>query len=276
MRLRFLGFACFWAVPAAVGAQGVIVAPHAVFMDHRTRAGFVELYNPEARPVEVAISLLFGYPVTDSLGHLLLFAPDTAAPHEPSATEWITVLPRRIVIPALTRQTIRLLGRPPPGLKDGEFWTRLVISAKGAALPVSGVDTTSGVQVGLTLEVRTIIPVYYRKGAVKTGVKVSELRTTLEPDSISVRARLVRTGNAVFLGTVRGTLLDSAKRPVAAFTVPLAVYFDLDPRFAMSRAGLAPGEYLLRLEVSAERTDIPKEQLLGAAPVRDSVTIVVR
>jgi len=276
MRVRYLGFAFGWAVPGALGAQGVVVAPHAVFMSHRTRAGVVELYNPEGRPVEVAISLLFGYPVTDSAGHLLLHAPDSVTPNQPSATEWITALPRRVVIPALTRQTIRLLGRPPPGLRDGEYWTRLVVAAKGAALPVSGVDTTSGVQVGLTLEVRTIIPVYYRKGAVESGVRVSDLRTELEPDSIAVRARLVRTGNAVFLGTVRGTLLNAARRTVSGFAVPLAVYYDIEPRFAMSRAGLPPGQYLLRLEVSSERTDIPVEQLLRAATVRDSVTIVVK
>lgn len=276
MRVRRFGFACFWAVPVAVGAQGVIVAPHAVFMNHRTRAGFIELYNPEARPVEVAIGLLFGYPVSDSVGQLLLYAPDSVAANEPSAAEWIVAFPRRVVIPALTRQTIRLLGRPPSGLRDGEYWTRLMVSAKGAALPVSGVDTTSGVQVGLTLEVRTIIPVYYRKGAVETGVTVADLRAALEPDSIAVRARLVRTGNAVFLGTVRGTLLDSTSRSVAAFTAPLAVYHDLDPRFAMSRAGLPPGRYLLRLEVASERTDIPIEQLLRAPTARDSVTIVVK
>lgn len=276
MRLRRFGFACLWAVPGALAAQGVVVAPHAVFMDHRTRSGFVELYNPEPRPVEVAIGLLFGYPVTDSVGQLLLHTPEPVPAGEPSATEWITALPRRIVIPPLARQTIRLLGRPPSGLKDGEYWTRLMVTARGAALPVSGVDTTRGVQVGLTLEVRTIIPVYYRKGAVETGVTLSDLRTVLEPDSIGVRARLIRSGNAAFLGTVHGTLLDSVGRLVSTFAVPLAVYYDLEPRFALSRASLPPGQYLLRLEVSSERTDIPGEQLLRATPVRDSVTIVVR
>ena len=44
----------------------------------------------------------------------------------------------------------------------------------------------------------------------------------------------------------------------------------------MPRAGRAPGRYPLRVEVSSERADIPREQLLRATPVRDSVTIVVR
>jgi len=60
-----------------LAAQGVVVAPHAVFMDHRTRSGSVTLYNPNTEPAEVTISLMFGYPVTDSAGGIMLHTPET-------------------------------------------------------------------------------------------------------------------------------------------------------------------------------------------------------
>ena len=82
----------------------------------------------------------------------------------PSAAGWIEAFPRRMTIPPLQRQTIRLLARPPQGLADGEYWSRLIISAKGGSVPVTGIDSTSNINVGLTLEVRTIIPLIYRKG----------------------------------------------------------------------------------------------------------------
>ena len=47
-----------WLV-ARVGllaAQGVMIAPHAVFIDHRVRSGSVLLYNPNTEPAEVTIS----------------------------------------------------------------------------------------------------------------------------------------------------------------------------------------------------------------------------
>jgi P pilus assembly chaperone PapD len=261
--------------PAWLAAQGILVAPHSIFIDHRTRGGFVELYNPEARPVEVELLTLYGYPVTNALGQLELRVVEAPGKTDPSASGWIQVLPRRVLIPPLTKQTIRLLGRPPAETADGEYWARLEIRAKEGQVAVNGADSTPGIQMRLNLEVRTIIPVYYRKGPVTSGLELSDARATVEPDSIGVRLRLKRSGNAAYIGTVRGSLRDQGNREVQSFSTPIAVYYDIDPRFGLSRAGLAPGRYTLHLEVAPERTDIPPEQLLRSAPVRTSVPIVV-
>ena len=264
------------SVPVPLAAQGVLVAPHAVFIDHRTRSGFVQLHNPGTEPTEVSITALFGYPVTDSLGQLELRTLEQPDSTMPSAVPWIQAFPRRTVIPALGRQTIRLLITPPAGLPDGEFWARLAISAKGSAVPVTGADTTQGITVGLSLEVRTIIPLLYRKGSVTTGLTLSNLRAAHDGDSLVVRARLTRTGTASYLGTVRGELVNAAGGKAGSFEMPLSVYYDLDPRFTISAAGLAPGTYRLRFWVTAERTDIAAEQTLKAPVVRDSIQVQIR
>ncbi|HKP28792.1 MAG TPA: hypothetical protein VJU15_05295 [Gemmatimonadales bacterium] len=262
--------------PLPVSAQGVLVAPHAVFIDHRTRSGFVQLYNPGTEPTEVSIAALFGYPVTDSLGQLDLHTIDRPDSTMPSAVGWIQAFPRRTVIQPLARQTIRLLVTPPEGVADGEYWARLAISAKGSAVPVSGADTTRGITVGLNLEVRTIIPLLYRKGAVTTSLAVSGLRAERAGDSLVVRARLARSGTASYLGTVRGELVSPAGRTAAKFDMPISVYYDLDPRFTIPAAGLVPGEYLLRFWVTAERSDIAAAQTLKAPTVRDSIRVQIR
>src|SRR4029450_13037448 len=41
------------AFPRVAAAQGVLVAPHAIYLDHRTRSGSLTLYNPGADPVEI-------------------------------------------------------------------------------------------------------------------------------------------------------------------------------------------------------------------------------
>ena len=71
------GLILAFASAAPLAAQGVVVAPHAVYMDHRTRSGSITLYNPNAEPAEVTISSFFGYPVTDSAGAFLLVQPDS-------------------------------------------------------------------------------------------------------------------------------------------------------------------------------------------------------
>jgi len=260
-------------IPRLLPAQGVLVAPHYLVMDHRTRSGSVTIYNPGTDPVEVTIGTLFGYPVTDSAGEFLLYTPEHPDSSQPSATGWVDAFPRRMTLGPKERQTVRLLGHPPAGLKDGEYWTRLVVTAKGGVVPVSGVSDTTGIQVGLTLEVRTILPVFYRKGELTTAATISNVRTAMVGDSLEIRAHLERHGSAAFIGTLRGSLVDSTGRTISTFSSPLAVYFDIDPRFSMALVRPAPGRYHLQLDLSTEREDLSSATVLQSVLVRDSAEV---
>jgi hypothetical protein len=260
---------------ASLAAQGVMVAPHAVYIDHRLRSGSVLLYNPGTERVEVTISTIFGYPTTDSSGAIKLdtLVRDSAV----SALDWIQAFPRRLTVGPRERQTVRLLARPPAGLADGEYWLRLVIAAQAGRVPISGVSDTTAIQVGLTLEVRTIIGVNYRKGPVTTGVALSNVRAQVVGDSLITRSRLERRGNAAFVGTVRATLLDSAGAIRSSFASPIGVYTTMEPRIGTPLAppGLPRGRYWLRYEVVAEREDLDPTVVLKASAVRDSVQMVI-
>jgi hypothetical protein len=253
-------------------AQGVVVAPHAVYVDHRTRSAVVTLYNPGSEPVEVSIGFLYGYPVTDSAGNFTLLEPERVDSSMPAANGWIEAFPRRMTLPPLSRQAVRLLARPPAGLPDGEYWARVMISAKGGPVPVSGGDS-SQIQIGLALEVRTIIPLTYRKGVLRTGVSVGAVRTERQGDSLTIRAHLTREGTSAYVGTARGTLVNSSGKTVATFSEAIAVYYDVEPSFALPLAGLPAGRYRLRLELASERPDIAPELLLRAPTVRDSFEV---
>lgn len=258
-----------------VSAQGVVVAPHAVYLDHRTRSGSITLYNPGADPAEVSVSFLYGYPVTDSAGNFTLFEPDSVSPAMPAAHTWIEAFPRRMVIAPLQRQMVRLLARPPAGLADGEYWARVMVSATAGSLPVS-VPDTAGISVGLSLEVRTVIPLTYRKGSQRTGIAISSLAATRTADSLTVRARLERQGTSAYVGTATGTLVDSSGTARAGFTEPVAVYYDATPAFALPLAGLPAGRYRLRLQLTTERPDVAPELLLRTPAVSDSLEVVLR
>jgi len=269
---------------AQLPAQGVMVAPHAVFIDHNQRSGSVLLYNPGTEPVDVTISMIFGYPITDSIGRIQL---DTStADSTNSALGWIQAFPRRLTVGPRERQTVRLLARPPVGLADGEYWLRLRIAAQAGSVPITGVADTTAIQVGLKLEVRTIIGVNYRKGPVMTGVSLSNLRAQVVGDSVITRARIERRGNAAFIGMIRETLVDStgavrAQRVgdslVTWYQSPIGVYFTMEPRLASAipAPGLPRGRYWLRYEVVAEREDLDPKVVLKAPAVRDSVQLIV-
>ncbi|MGH7580490.1 MAG: fimbrial biogenesis chaperone, partial [Gemmatimonadales bacterium] len=257
-RLRIGTLLAVLACPTGAAlAQGVLVAPHAVVIDHRSRSGSISLYNPGDEPSEVTLSTFFGYPVTDSAGAFELKTVERPDATMPSAATWVEAFPKRMLLGPKERQTVRLLARPPARLADGEYWARLVVSAKGGTVPITGVDDSSGVTVGLNLEVRTILPLQYRKGAVATSVRLSRLAATIEGDSLAVRMRLERMGTAAFIGTVRGVLADSTGQTVATLSSPVAVYYDVEPRLAAALPGgrLAAGRYRLAVEVAAERED---------------------
>jgi hypothetical protein len=276
--MRAIGVAGMLALGgASLAAQGVMVAPHAVYIDHRVRSGSVLLYNPGTEPVEVTISTMFGYPVTDSTGAIVLRTVDAPDSTLPSALAWIQAFPRRLTVAPRERQTVRLLARPPVGLADGEYWLRLVIAAQAGRVPITGISDTTAIQVGLTLEVRTIIGVNYRKGPVTTGVSLSNLRAQLVGDTLITRSRLERRGNAAFVGTIRETLVDSTGAVRASYNSPIGVYFAMEPRLAtiVAPPRLPRGRYWLRYELVAEREDLDPTVVLKAPAVRDSVQLVV-
>ncbi len=271
--MRALGLAGMVAcASASLAAQGVMVAPHAVFIDHAQRSGSVLLYNPGTQAVEVTISTIFGYP--------------TPADSTTSALAWIQAFPRRLTVGPQERQTVRLLARPPIGLADGEYWLRLIIAVQAGRVPITGVGDTTAIQIGLTLEVRTIIGVNYRKGPVRTGVALSNLRAQIVGDSLITRAIIARQGSAAFVGMIRETLVDSggAVHPlqvgdsvVRSYQSPVGVYYTMEPRLAtaVARPTLARGRYWLRYEVVAEREDLDPKVVLKAPAVRDSVQVMV-
>ncbi len=271
--LLMLGFVLGGVRLAA--AQGVVVAPHAIYVDHRTRSASVTLYNPGAEAVEAAVGFIYGYPVTDSTGRLTLFEPDSITADMPAAHRWIEAFPKRVSIPPLTRQTVRLLARPPQGLADGEYWARVVVTARGGSLPVSGADT-GRIQIGLNLEVRTIIPLIYRKGALHTALTIASVTTTRRGDSLEVRPHLRRVGSAAYTGTAKGALVGANGRPLATFAEPIAVYYDVEPAFKLPLARVPAGTYRLRLEFATERPDIAPELLLRAPVLRDSVEVTLQ
>jgi len=261
--------------PAAALAQGVIVAPHAVYIDHATRSGSITLYNPGDEPVEVSVSFGFGYPTTDSAGQIGLELLDSVPAGQPGAMAWLQAFPRRVTVGKQERQTIRILGSPPAGLPDGEYWARLIVGAKAGQVPVAGVPDSGNIRVGLSLEVRTVIAVVYRKGALTTGVSLGTLRPSYGHDTVSVRVPMTRTGTASYLGTVRAALVNAKGETVGEDERPVAVYYSMDPRLDMRTDALAPGRYTIRVSVSTDRTDVPPRIPLPSPPVRDSVEITI-
>ncbi len=272
-RAAALAFAL--AAPAfTLCAQSVTVAPPVVVLDHRARGGSIDLYNPSAVPIEVSITLLYGFPVSDSAGNIDLNTMEQPPASEPSAAAWIDAYPRRATILPGQKQTVRFLARPPADLADREYWSRIVVSSKAAAISIASPDS-SKITASLNVEIRTITTLLYRKGTVSASITTSNLRTELHGDSLITRVKLDPHGNAAWLGTLTGMFVGADGKAVAGFERPMGVYHPVDPSFVVPLDSVPPGKYRLRVELKSERRDVPRSTLVQSPAVRDSIEVAV-
>lgn len=272
MSVRTIGVAVAVLLTVPAILEGVFVAPHAVFMRDGEPAAQVTLGAGDA-PEEVSVDLAFGYHDTDSLGTpFLRFVEDPDSTY-PSAAAWIRAFPRRMRLEAGDRRTVRLLATPPADLPDGEYWARLIVTSRGASLPVATTDTT--VRAGVEIVFRLVVPVTFRKGRVTTGIALSALDASASGDSLVVLADAARLGNGSYLGTARFAVLDTADAVVRDWAIPVAVFYPIHRRFVFGLDGLPPGTYRLALRLATERDDLEADDVMQAPPVTDTVAFVV-
>ena len=273
--LRMMGLTGALVLGAFVTeAAAIVVAPTAVTLSDRDPSASVTLYNSSDVPEEVDVSVVFGYPATDSAGVLGLVLDENGDDPQ-SAADWIQVLPRRLVVPPGERRVVRLLGRPPRDLPEGEYWSRLVLTARGQDVPVDGADASAEVQVGLSLQVRTIIAANFRKGRVNTGVEVGDFDPRVEGDSLVLFPDLVRQGNGAFIGLLEAQLVDGEGQIAASWEEQVAVYRAYRRRYAWDVSHLPAGTYEFQLRLSTERDDVNPRDRLPAAPVIRTAEVVL-
>jgi hypothetical protein len=272
-----LGFALWWlmSLPCPGVAQTLMVASPAVVIDDRSRTGSLTLINDGIDPAEVSVSSFCGYPVTDSIGRMYLRTFAAVDDTMPCAAEWIQSFPRRLRIDPKSRATVRLLVTPPAELQAREYWARVMVSARAGTVPVAGVSSQSGVQASLALEVRSVVGLFYRRGELRTGVTMEQLRAAVQGDSLVGRTLLRRTGNAAFVGSLKVTLLDRKGEARSRALLPLGVYYELDPRFALPIGSLPAGGYRLLVEAVASRPDLAADLLLPTIPVQRELEVTL-
>ncbi|MEP7227588.1 MAG: hypothetical protein ABI785_09530 [Gemmatimonadales bacterium] len=259
----------------AARAQSLMVGSPAIVIDDRTRTGALTLINDGIAPAEVSVSTFCGYPVTDSAGRMYLRTFATVDDSMPCAAQWIQSFPRRLRVEAKSRATVRLLVTPPAGLQPREYWARIVVSAKAGQVAVGGLTEASAIQASLALEIRSVVGLFYRKGAPRTGVMLDQLRAVVQGDSLVGRTLLTRQGDAAFVGSLKAVLRDSTGKVRSQSQLPLGVYYTLEPRFALGVAGLPAGPYELAVEAVSSRPDLAPDMLLPTLPVHQAVKVML-
>ena len=257
--------------PAVIHA--VYVSPTAVFMDDGNRNAQVTLGNSSDVPEEVRIELKFGFLDTDSAGTPFIRIIEDPGPEFPSAAGWLGVFPQRTRLEPGEKRVVRLFARPPADLPEGEYWSRLIVTSRRAPSPVTPGDSLA--RAGVSLKIRLVTSVTFRKGRVSTALTLRDLEATADGDSLVLRLGMDRGGNAAYLGTMHVELADQQGVIARQWATPIAVHVPINRRFVFPLESLAPGTYLLRLRTEAKRDDVQEGGVLPAPPVADSLTVSV-
>jgi hypothetical protein len=253
--------------------EAIYVSPTTVFMDTRVRDAQITIGNSGTQPEEATIEIKYGFPDADSAGTPYIRFVEDPTPEFRSAADWIRPFPQRVRLEPGTQQVVRLLARPPADLPDGEYWTRMIVTGRGATVRLAGRD--SALRVGLNLEIRLVTAVSFRKGRVTTGIALRDLTAEAEGDSLAVWASMVREGNAAYHGTADVELVSTRGTSVRRWSMPLSVHFPMRRRFAWPLGQVEPGDYWVRFRLRAERRDLPSDRVLPAPAVMDSVAVRV-
>lgn len=253
------------------------MAPIALYMSDNNKTGRIVVRNTSATPIEVNVDLLFGYPTTDEEGNVYLKKFKEAPENEPSATNWIRIYPRHIVIPSRQQQTIRFAARPPADLPDGEYWARPAVSVRKMGGETNlGSSKQKDVSANLHIIQRTILSLNYRHGSVRTGIKIENLSSRHRKNTLYVATDLEREGNAAFLGHVDIGLLDSSGRRIKHHRQEIAVYHTQQRQFEFNTEGLAPGKYTIELSLDSKERHREKKEILNTRRAQKTATVTIK
>jgi len=255
----------------AVHAQ-VSVAPAMLFVDSRSGIGNLYITNNTSTTQEVTISFAFGFPDADSTGKAIMNYDDTSAAKTYSLNRMIRAYPKGFLLTANQQQTVRLQVRTGNTSKDAFYFTRLKVTSNPQSPNIERRPKDS-VTTQITFRFNQILPVFYRKGNVTTGLVVHDVGTSMKDTALTVLADVERTGTAPFIGSVKAELLSADNQRVAFYEATSAIYFRMKDKMDLDIAKATKGQYRLVLTYETKRSDVAAEDLVQAAPVTKEVAV---
>ncbi len=236
------------------------VGPTAVYLSDKNRSGSITISSASSKSVDVRLDLYYGFIRSDPDGKIEVFIDENDVHNAKSCAAWVQINPKRFtLLPGETR-TVRFIARPPNGLSNGEYWSRLAITSEEVDTRDAGGDDV--ISASQKYNVRTIIPISYRKGEAFADVKLMNTVITRDAGIVLFNVDLQPLGNSAYLGNLTLSIRDSGGKEVFSIKVELAVFTMLRRRFDIPGSDMPPGLYKATIKFDTERPDLGADALL--------------
>jgi P pilus assembly chaperone PapD len=234
-------------------AAQVTISPTSVFFENNFASMII--INTSNISQDVLVDFIFGYPISDSLGNVVMSYNRMGDLARYDISGYVRAFPRAITLDPGQRQTVRLNIRPPNDLVESVYWTRIKVTSTPQIQDIAETDE-SGVQTQLNFIFEQIIPLYFRRGSVKTELSLSDLSVINAETSRNIVFPVVTTGNAPFLGTILLELRDVSNTLVHSDTQVTSLFQNGARRFTLPET-VQPGEYNITVTFRSSRPDVP-------------------
>jgi hypothetical protein len=255
-------------------AAGIRTSPPILFYSSTQKSEHVSVSNPSDNTVEIWVDFKYGYTIINDTGKPEVIIPETLKEDDRSAAEWLRAYPSRFTLGPQESQTIRIVATPPPGLMQGEYWSRILFSSKDQRRPSSAVK---GWQSTIEIISITSVPFHYRYMSATTGLRLKRpIEYARKDTNLVVTLGLERTGTAAYWGQVNCELYNSAGKKAFGDIYKLVVYKELEYAIRINNSLLPPGDYTLKLVAKTERTDVQSTKLIKSDPITWTLPIKIQ
>ncbi len=264
----------FMATAIMASAQ-VSVSPVSIYMSNRNNVGNLYIRNGNDHAREVEIDFKFGYPSSDRAGNPVMVYNDTLLASKYKLTKYIRIFPRRFNVPPGGQQTVRLQMLPLTHKPAGVYWTRLVVKSRIQEQDIELISSGDGIGTQINYVFHQSLPVFFRKGTVHTSIHVARLHTQWKKDGLLIKARLNKSGNAPWNGSVTATLRDEKEKIIARNRQTVVAYRDIYRRLFLMRPNkpIPSGKYKLELLWETRRKDVSPKNLVQSQTLKNTFFI---
>ncbi|HEY9166174.1 MAG TPA: hypothetical protein VIS48_08450 [Candidatus Kryptonia bacterium] len=250
----------------------VSVAPSSVFIHGKGGIGNLYITNNSSTPQEISIDFTFGYPGADSAGNPVMNYNDTIAAQAYALNPFIKAYPKAFTLNPGEEQTVRFQVRTNGSVRNAFYFTRVKVTSNQKSAEIERKQSDS-VAAQVRFRFNQILPVFYQKGDVSTGLTIHDVSTLINNDTLEAVADVERTGTAPFIGSVRAELFSPANERVALFESTISIYFRMKDKMELDLSKAGKGPHRLVLTYETKRSDVSAEDLLQTLPVSKEVTV---
>jgi hypothetical protein len=243
------------------------VFPKFLFLNYPGKSVAMTVANATGVRQEIWIDFRYGYPLVNDTGKFYIHYIDSTLVPEPNMLRWLSVYPQRFALDPGESQVVRVLVQPSIELSNGEYWARVVVNSKERAIAtpqIPGANPSTRIDIISQMDV----PLHFRKGDVSASVQIRGITSLIDSGKLKMGVDISRIGNASFWGTMQITLRDDRGRSVETRNLNLALYHDFVYPVTLNVVNIAPGQYMVEVQVRANRSEVPRQFQLKANVTR--------